>query len=215
MKSNRASTSDFILAARCPSAIKPQTFGTWQIQRLPDRRRWPISRETIQAKFGFPTVTRLCKFSEATIHQEVGDTVMKDGLVELRRHLPIWRHASGRVLITGLGLGCVVRGLLLKPEVEQIDVVEIDVQIIGIVGSTITDPRVRVHRGDALTLPWGKDDRWDYAWHDIFCSKHLSLVQHHSKLVVRYWDQCQVQGFWGAGARFMRDRAPKGRMIAA
>jgi spermidine synthase len=50
---------------------------------------------------------------------------MEDTLSELRRHTPIFMRAKGRLLVTGLGLG-VVRGLLAKPEVEHIDVVEID-----------------------------------------------------------------------------------------
>jgi hypothetical protein len=52
----------------------------------------------------------------------VYEVVMEDSPRELRRHLPIWMHAHGRVLVTGLGLGCVVRGLLASPHVEYIDV---------------------------------------------------------------------------------------------
>lgn len=96
--------------------------------------------------------------------------VMSDTPAELEGHEHAVKYATGRVLVTGLGLGCIVQGLLAKPGVERIDVVEIDPEVIGLTGYYYGgDPRVHIWRGSAADpnlLP--ADLRWDYAWHDIW-----------------------------------------------
>jgi len=124
---------------------------------------------------------------------------MEDSYRELARHLPIWMRASGRVLVTGLGLGCVIRGLLAKPEVEFIDVIEIDKGIARVVGAEFANnPRVILHVADALSWPIGKQ-RWDYAWHDIWSDTdagepHLQVL--HGKLIKRFAGHVPEQGAW-------------------
>ena len=115
------------------------------------------------------------------------DTVMEDSAGELKKHLPIWLKAKGRVLVTGLGLGCVVRGLLASPAVEHIDVIELDPYIYYIVGEEFChNRRVTLHLGDALTYKFPKDSRWDFAWHDIWTPKNEGLQVQHAKLMVKY-----------------------------
>src|SRR5580698_3453620 len=136
----------FLNAARVPSTIKPQRFGPWEIARLP-MPRWP---EKFGGSFQWPDVTVLrheVQMNYSNMHKEndegrVMDVVMEDSAPELRRHLPIWMRARGRVLVTGLGLGCVVRGLLASPRIEHIDVVELDADILKIIGAEFaTNPR--------------------------------------------------------------------------
>lgn len=124
---------------------------------------------------------------------------MDDSVPELRRHLPIWMVAKGRILKTGLGLGCVVRGLLIKPEVEHIDVVEIDPWIVEVIGAEFANnTRVAIHLADAHTWDYG-DRTWDFIWHDIHDndeSEHLTLQ--HARLMMRFMDVVPVarQGAW-------------------
>ena len=119
---------------------------------------------------------------------------MEDSAFELRKHLPIWMAARGRVLVTGLGLGCVVRGLLAKPEVEQIDVVEIDDDILRVVGPEFAkDPRVTLHHGDALEIDLA--GRFDFAWHDLW-TEGDGLHQLHVALLMRFSNRCGPQGAW-------------------
>lgn len=147
------------------------------------------------------------------MHQHHGEIVMDDSLPELRRHLPIWMKARGRVLKTGLGLGCVVRGLLIKPEVEHIDVVEIDQAIIEYCGQEfIGNPRVTIHHADAHTWNFSQG-KWDYIWHDIHDNaeaEHLTLQ--HAKLLCRYLPETPLsrQGAW-AFPREVKRRT--GRML--
>lgn len=181
---------DFINAARVPDHIQAQEFFPWSIVR----RKSPDI-----GLLGFETQTLLCRWNWASLHQEHGEIVMDDSLPELRRHLPIWMAAKGRVLKTGLGLGCVVRGLLIKPEVEHIDVVEIDERIITICGAEFADnPRVTIHHADAHEFDF-HGLSWDYIWHDIHDNEereHLTLQ--HARLMIRFMEVVPIrhQGAW-------------------
>jgi len=170
---------------------------------------WTIKRHKVSlalcSKVGFWTYTTLQRISEASLHLEGGEVVMEDGLPELRKHLPIVLEAQGRVLVTGLGLGCVVRGLLANPAVEHIDVVELDEDIIRFVGIWFADePRVTIHQGDALKIEWPEEQRWDYAWHDIWCPSGSALQLLHGELMHRYADMVPRQGAWAFPRVFKR-----------
>jgi hypothetical protein len=124
---------------------------------------------------------------------------MEDSAPELRRHLPIWMRASGRVLITGLGLGCVVRGLLANPQVSYIDVVEIDADILRVIGKEFRkSSRIKLHHRDALTIEFPKYKKWDYAWHDLWMEEGNSKLQVlHAELMARFRERVRYQqGAW-------------------
>lgn len=186
---------DFLKAARVPKTLEPQTFGPWTIQRR------SLSVEQKFTTISWPDYTLLFRPSLGSLHHDApGDVVMEDSPLELSRHLPIWLAARGRVLVTGLGLGCVVRGLLASPEVEHIDVVEIHPDIIRIIGAEFAeDPRVNLIQNDALKVNFFPGTRWDYAWHDLWedgsGAKHLQLI--HAKLILKYQDCVRHQGAWG------------------
>ena len=184
---------DYIRAARVPRSIEPQEFGLWTIKRVESDN--PFVRLQLG---GFDSYTILYRLTLRTMHRPPGDVVMEDSLQELKRHLPIWLAARGRVLITGLGLGCVVRGLLASPHVEHVDVVEIDAEIIRACGGEfVVNPRVTVHQGNALEYDFGPDARWDCAWHDLyFDDSAVELHLAHAKLLHDYRERAAVQGAW-------------------
>ena len=96
-------------------------------------------------------------------------TVMSNTPDEISDHATAFAEAEGRVLITGLGLSMVVSGLLAKPEVEHIDVIEQDADIISMVGPAYAEePRVTIHRAHAMRWPIPPDSQWDFTWHDIW-----------------------------------------------
>lgn len=181
----------FLEAARAPTVL-PQTFGLWTIERI--EADW-LLEDPAFAWVGWPTFTVLKRVTEATQHLDAGEVVMEDTLRELSRHLPIWLAAHGRVLVTGLGLGCVVRGLLASPLVEHVDVVEIDSGILRVVGSEFVGiERVSLHHGDALTIDL--PGRWDFAWHDLWTDGEAHLQSLHIQLFIRWHRQCHRQGAW-------------------
>lgn len=197
--------NDFIRAARVPNEIPSGEFGIWSIYRvehLEDAEPW----------VGFDTITILRAATMATIHRG-GTVVMEDSLRELGRHLPIAMAARGRVLITGLGLGCVVRGLLAKPEVEHVDVVELDADIIRVIGSTFAgNPRVTIHHGDALALEI--PGRWDFAWHDLWVDGD-GLQVLHARLMMRFMDRVGRQGAWAFPRWLGRRAAGLGQLLGS
>lgn len=190
----------YMEAARVRPHVRPQTFGPWAIERH-------AAPASALLDVGWPDYTVLCRQTMATLHLDHGEVVMDDSRRELRRHLPIWLMARGRVLVTGLGLGCVVRGLLASPAVEHVDVVEIDAGILDVIGPEFYgNPRVSLHHGDALTVQWDRGTRWDFAWHDLWAEGGLQAL--HARVLVHYQDRCGRQGAWGF-PRFAKRRFPR------
>lgn len=189
---------DYLRAARVPRSLQPQIFVPWRIDRtflMPERRDGTRFRS-------FTVLRHLVPMDMSNMHLadntgNVMEVVMEDTPRELRRHMPIWMAARDDILITGLGLGCVVRGLLASPKVRHIDVVEIDAAILRIIGKEFANnPRVTLHHGDALTIEFPKDKRWDYAWHDLWMEKP-GLQSLHAKLMMRFRPQVKhQQGAW-------------------
>ena len=122
--------------------------------------------------------------------------VMSDTTAEALDHYEIYKQAKGKVLINGLGLGCLLRIILTKPEVTHVDVVEIDKDVIGLVGRYFfADERVTIHCTNALTHTWGRR-KWDVVWHDIWDSICTDNVQEIGKLRAKFEKYCGWQGCW-------------------
>ena len=182
-------------AARCPSSLKPQDVGLWSIRRrrVPEHPVGAAMFRVLTGGYDYQTV--LHRMTEATMHTD-GEIVMEDSRQELSRHLPIWLAARGRVLVSGLGLGCVVRALLTLPEVEHVDVIELDRKLIDVVGAEFAGSRVTIYHDDALRFDPERRQRWHYAWHDIWCEGNgLQLL--HMRLLDRYRNRVYMaQGAW-------------------
>jgi hypothetical protein len=110
-----------------------------------------------------------------------GDLAMTDAPFCLRNYAHFLEAVEGDVLLTGLGLGCLVLGLLAKPEVRSITVLELHAEVLELVGPHCRDRRVELIHADAFawTPPPGR--RWDAAMLDI--SDDRALVE---RLVDRY-----------------------------
>lgn len=180
---------DYVRAARLPLSVQTGEFGPWKLERI-------YCRSAAETQLvGFDNFALLSCQTMRTMHQARGAIVMDDGVRELSRHLPIWRAAAGRVLVTGLGLGCVVRALLTKPEVTHVDVIEIDPLIIERIGPEFeTDPRVTLRQANALTV--SLHGVWDYAAHDLWHeTKSVPLM--HANLIFKHYDNIRYQTAWG------------------
>jgi len=187
--------TDFIHAARVPESLKPQAFGPWRIERRVNRSKLWAPKLDWLCKVGFESYTLLTRYTWATLHTDTGDVVMEDSRRELQKHLPIWLNAEGRVLVTGLGLGCVVRGLLASKRVKHITVVEIDRNILRVVGHEFkSNGRVTLVHGDALTVQI--PGTFDFAWHDLWTEGETHLQVLHAELLFRFKKQCGAQGAW-------------------
>ena len=103
---------------------------------------------------------------------------------------------KGNCLINGLGLGLLLKNILLKPEVTDVTVVEISQNLIDLISPFYKDDRVTYICADALEYTPPKGKRFSMVWHDIWdtiCSDNLPEM---AKLHRRYGKRTDWQGSW-------------------
>lgn len=97
--------------------------------------------------------------------------MMSDTPDEMNDHAGPILNASGRVLIHGLGLGCVLNCLANKDDVTHIDVVELNRDVAALVMPFFQqyEDKIEFHIGEScVDKKWPKGTRWNYVWHDIW-----------------------------------------------
>jgi hypothetical protein len=125
-----------------------------------------------------------------------GHLVMTDTPDERRDHFEAVFRAKGHVLINGLGLGMVLAAILKKPEVAAVTVVEIDPDVVALVGPHYTDSRVNIVTASAFDYKPPKGIRYGAVWHDIWdniCGDNLPQMR---KLKRKYGRRTDWQGCW-------------------
>lgn len=166
--------------------------------------------------------TALTCDTASTLHHPHGETVMADNPVELRKHLAFALAARGSVLVTGLGLGCVVRMLQKNPAVTEITVVERDRNVLDLVWPHMSHDRLELIHADALGFVSFTDRRWNCAWHDVWTDEdagECSLALQHAKLMINLEAHVEFQGAWAFpkpfrdGLRARRAGKPYERII--
>lgn len=123
-------------------------------------------------------------------------TWMADSAVEIATQADCIRRLRGKVLIGGLGLGVLVKAALGRRDVDAVDVLEIDSDIVGMVGPHYRDPRVRIITADALEFkPRAK--RWyDVVYMDIWRNVGACNLIDMITLRRRWVDRCGWYGAW-------------------
>lgn len=140
--------------------------------------------------------------------------IMSNTPMEIKTCSPVWEHGTGRILINGLGMGMVIEALLSKPDVEYIKVIELDQDVIDLVYPHFAhDKRLEVVQASAYDYQLTKDDRYDYAWHDIWdeiCGDNLKDM---ARLCNKWRRRVGRQDVWSQEqARRHAKRAPQ-RML--
>jgi hypothetical protein len=171
-----------------------------------------IADEGVQRDTGWGKFTKLMESRpEMSKVQDRRVVWMSDTRAEITEHEPMLsrlRTASPgtRVLINGLGLGVVARAVLLNPNVEHVDVVEINLDVATLVGQFMTDPRLKIHVEDAYELKWMPGTRWDLVWHDIWPTIDDANLVGMERLKRKYKPYTRWQGYWQIdGCRRMAD----------
>lgn len=201
-----------ILAAMRADSIRAERLGRWSIRKTNISAEQAARSRIVEAEGKGKRVPAgqytflYCKTEPDGIR---GEVVMNDFASELKKHLEFILVARGRVLVTGLGLGCVVRGLLKHGRADEIHIVEREADVIGLCGKSVADSRVVIHHADALK--WIPDRRFDFAWHDLWSDplrKEQHLQRLHSRLIVRLVkrDLAEYQGAWAMPRWFFRGR---------
>lgn len=194
---------DALLRAMRADTIPVGTRGLWKVARQRVARAVDIGDgEPIT-----PGVyTRLERATLATLHHRAGEVVMADHGCELRRHLEFVVRARGRVLVTGLGLGCVLRGLLVRGRCTHIDVVERDPSVLWLVAPHLPPGPYSIHVADARQFV-ERRGRWDFAWHDLWSDPDTNeqpLAVTHTQVLYALCGRVSWQGAWNYPRKFRR-----------
>ncbi|MFB7858931.1 hypothetical protein [Rhodococcus qingshengii] len=129
---------------------------------------------------------------------------MSDVKAERRDHLIVLQKVATlkakRVVLNGLGLGMVLKGVLEFDHVEHVDVVEIDPRIIKLAGTHYQqDPRVHIHLADAYNQIklWPRGACWDVGWSNIWADITTDNLPDMTRLNRSYGRRCTWHGCWG------------------
>ena len=155
---------------------------------------------------GHPYYTVLAHLTEETLHEDIGEIVMVDAIPELIRHLSFVLCARGKVLVTGLGLGCVVRGLIHVGKVREITVVERSLTLIKMVQPWLPECVHLVH-AEALDFAMKTTKRFDWAWHDLWCDPdkgELDLAGLHVEMMMALVGKVHRQDAWGLPSTYRK-----------
>ena len=125
-----------------------------------------------------------------------GSTIMSNTPSEMNDFAHFTRIAEGDILVNGLGLGCVIKVLLAKPEVKRIVVIEQSTDVIKLISPHFKDERLTIINADAYEYLPPKGEKYDYVWHDIWdniCSDNLPEM---TKLHKKYARKTKWQDSW-------------------
>jgi hypothetical protein len=189
-----------LLAAMKADGVPAGWSGLWYITKS------RISESTPNVRHGKSVIvppgdyTFLYRLTDATLYNDPpGEVVMEDTPFELRTHLGFVMRAAGRVLVTGLGLGCVVRGLLANPAVEHVTCVENSQDVLKLVAAHMPTECLTIVEADALEWTAKNRESFDCAWHDLWTDRAAGephLDHWHAALLKNCHGTVRHQGAW-------------------
>lgn len=122
--------------------------------------------------------------------------VMSDTPAEMGDHWEAVYKAKGSCLLNGLGLGMVLKNIIIKPGVTDITVIEISQELINLVSPHYRDKRINYICANALDYKPPKAKKYNMIWHDIWdniCTDNLLEME---KLHRKYGKKTEWQGSW-------------------
>ncbi len=106
-----------------------------------------------------------CSLREKVLGRVI--TWMSDTPFEQVTNEHVLNDAAGDVFIAGLGIGMLPYALCQKEDIRSVTVVEIEPQVIALVGPHIVHPKLRIIEGDART-PSVAGRAFDFIYLDIW-----------------------------------------------
>lgn len=128
---------------------------------------------------------------------------MSDTTAERADHQEVYdrcKGLGGRVLIHGLGLGVITNAVLSLPNVEHVEVWELNAEVIELCGKGYQErfgDRLSIVQGDAFQHRPTKGKAWSVVWHDVWPDLSARNLQPMQRLGARFRSRCEWQGFWG------------------
>lgn len=139
--------------------------------------RFSVSEEDsefdrMRSMISFGSRGRFCLPGTYTRLRQRGTIWMSDTRDEILDHRFLMR-CHGSVLVHGLGLGVALNILIQNPNVEKIEVVEINEDVVELVWPWFkkrdgSEKVEEIRIADALDYDIPRGTRYDFAWHDIW-----------------------------------------------
>lgn len=152
--------------------------------------------------------TFLYRVTDSTLYDDPpGEVVMEDTPFELQTHLGFVLQARGRILVTGLGLGCVVRGLLANPDVDHVLCIENSRNVLELIEPHMPSERLTIVEADALEWTAKNKEPFDCAWHDLWTDRAAGephLDHWHAALLMNCRRTIKRQGAWAFDKQIKR-----------
>ncbi len=121
-------------------------------------------------------------------------TIMQDSFTEFEEHQWLWGHATGDVLVTGLGIGFVNEWLIKAPGINSVTIIEKNQDVIDLVWDHCAkDERFTLIHADADTWEIPEGSRWDCIWID----HEINGINHESEITAKYQPYTDNLGFYG------------------
>jgi len=126
---------------------------------------------------------------------------MSDTPAEINDHYYAAMNAKGHCLIAGLGLGIIVEACLRHTEVTKVTVLEIEQDVIDLVGGYLHEKwgkeKLEFIQTDALQWKPPKDAHYGMAWFDIWPVIDCGNWEEYKLLHRRYGRKADWKGSWG------------------
>jgi len=126
-----------------------------------------------------------------------GNLVMSDTPAEMNDHYMAVRFAQKHCLLNGLGLGMVLKNILLSEIVTKVTVIEISQDLIDLILPYYQDSRIEFVCTNAFDYQPPKGIMYGMVWHDIWddiCTDNLPEME---RLHRKYGRRAVWQGSWG------------------
>ena len=121
-------------------------------------------------------------------------SVMQDSFTEYEEHQWLWGHATGDILITGLGLGFVNEWLIKAPGITSVTIIEKHQDVIDLVWDHCAkDERFTLIHDDADTWDIPDGSNWDCVWLD----HEISGISQMEELKDKYSPYATTIGSYG------------------
>lgn len=161
-----------------------------------------VERFTVEPGFwAWREGVRPGRYTRLLIDREL---VMSDTQMERDLGREVATRAHGKVLIAGLGLGLVLTGILSKPQVEAVTVVERCQDVINLVAPHFPDAKLSVVCADICDWRPAGPELFDVIYFDIWsalCTDYLQQMATLHRRFARYLNRANPEHWMGSWAR--------------
>lgn len=170
-------------------------IGPWKIQRF-EISNFEATLFSIKAMHSPLKRGRILPGTYTKLVHDRRGIVMSDTPDEMLDHVEFVRHATGHVMIAGLGIGMVLRAVLAKPDVTRVTVVEMDADVIKLVSPHYQNDRITIIHSSIFDFKVPKGTRYDAVWLDIWDTIGGDNLPEMTKLKRRFSRHTNWLGCW-------------------